>query len=241
MTDLGDVTSADSDSGGKDAAVAEKVVFSTLRDAACAECGAELLSGSFLVVEKDQPRCLACAELDHLVYLPRGDTALTRRSRKYSTQSAVVVRFSRARGRYERQGVLVEAAALERAEIECHADGPAREQARRRAAVAREVAEKNFQAEFAARIAAQYPECPRETALLITRHACEKYSGRVGRSAAAKEFDAQAVELAVRAHIRHALTDYDRLLGGGMERSDARARVAGRVDAVAVQWSRGAG
>jgi hypothetical protein len=232
------VTPKDSGSDDSDASAAEKVVFSTLRDASCAECGTELLSGSLLVVEKDRPLCLVCAELDHLVYLPRGDTALTRRSRKYSSLSAVVVRFSRARGRYERQGVLVEAAALERAEIECHADGPAREQARRRAAAAREIAERSFQAEFAATIATQYPGCPRETALLITRHACEKYSGRVGRSAAAKEFDTQAVDLAVRAHIRHALTDYDRLLGQGLERSEARVRVAGRVDAVAEQWSR---
>lgn len=133
----------------------------------------------------------------------------------------------------------MEAAALERAEIECHADGPVREQARRRAAVARSMADRAFQEKFAAKIAAQYPGCPHETALLITRHACEKYSGRVGRSAAAKEFDAAAVDLAVCAHIRHALTDYERLLGQGLERADARARVAGRVDAVAGKWRKG--
>jgi hypothetical protein len=70
-------------------------------------------------MEKEQPLCLGCADLDHLVYLPAGDAALSRRSRKHSTLSAVVVRFSRARKRYERQGLLVEASALEQAEQEC--------------------------------------------------------------------------------------------------------------------------
>jgi hypothetical protein len=59
-----------------------------------------------------------CAEMNHLVYLPAGDAALTRRAKKGSNLSAVVVRFSRARKRYERHGILVEEEALERAERE---------------------------------------------------------------------------------------------------------------------------
>ena len=93
----------------------EIVVFSILKPSACAECGEELWKGSFLRMEKGKPLCLECADLDHLVFLPRGDVALTRRSRKYSILSAVVVRFSRSRKRYERQGLLVESGALERA------------------------------------------------------------------------------------------------------------------------------
>ena len=89
------------------------VVFSILKPSACAECGVELWKGSFLRMEKEKPLCLECADLDHLVFLPRGDVALTRRSRKYSVLSAVVVRFSRSRKRYERQGLLVESGALE--------------------------------------------------------------------------------------------------------------------------------
>ena len=80
------------------------VVFSILRDSKCIECGEELWKGSFLFMENGRPLCLRCADLDHLVYLPRGDNALTRRAKKNSVLSAVVVRFSRARGRYERQG-----------------------------------------------------------------------------------------------------------------------------------------
>ena len=65
------------------------------------------------------PLCMSCAGLAHLVLLSSGDAALTRRARKHSRLSAVLVRFGRARKRYERQGVLVEEAAIEQAEAEC--------------------------------------------------------------------------------------------------------------------------
>ena len=94
----------------------ELVVFSILRDSQCAGCSNDLRNGDLLSKEAGRPLCLICADLDHLVYLPRGDAALTRRAKKYSTLSAVVVRFSRSRGRYERQRILVEEAALQRAD-----------------------------------------------------------------------------------------------------------------------------
>jgi hypothetical protein len=109
---------------------ADIVVFDILRDSACAECGEELRRGRLLRLEGDRPLCLACADLGHLVFLPRGDAALTRRAGQYSTLRAVVVRFSRTRKRYERQGILVEEAALARAEETCLADAEARARAR---------------------------------------------------------------------------------------------------------------
>jgi len=112
----------------------ELIVFSTLRDSQCAECGAKLPQGSFLFMEGGQPLCLACADLDHLVYLPRGDAALTRRARKHSALAAVVVRFSRARKRYERQGLLVEDSALAKAEEERLSDEALRARRREREA-----------------------------------------------------------------------------------------------------------
>lgn len=81
-----------------------------------------MFRGSFLTLENNAPVCLPCAGLDHLVFLPSGDPALTRRAGRYSRLRAVVVRFSRARARYERQGILVEPLALERARQECLAD-----------------------------------------------------------------------------------------------------------------------
>ena len=44
--------------------------------------------------------------------------------------------------------------------------------------------------------------------------------GRVGRTAAAKALDPEVVDLAVQAHVRHELTDYDDHLSAGMERRE---------------------
>jgi hypothetical protein len=138
----------------------EIVVFSILKPSVCAECGEELWKGSFLRMEKGKPLCLECADLDHLVFIPRGDAALTRRSRKYSTLSAVVVRFSRSRKRYERQGLLVESGALDRAEEECLSDEAKRRIAREKAALAREQADQRYVAQFTDAIRSRYPDCP---------------------------------------------------------------------------------
>jgi hypothetical protein len=223
-------------SGQPDGENKEIVVFSIIRESTCAECGAELWKGSFLRMEAERPLCLACADLDHLVFLPRGDTALTRRASKYSTLRAVVVRFSRARNRYERQGILVEEAALNQAERECLADAEARERVRERAAQRRNELDVRYIKEFAERVGEMFPGCPVEERQAIADHACQKYSGRVGRSAAAQAFDLKVIELAVRAHVRHNHTKYDQLLARGIERMDARAAVGDAVDDVIVRW-----
>jgi hypothetical protein len=98
------------------------VVISPIKDWTCAGCGG---SGGLLLMEDTGPVCMTCAELDHLVFLPAGDARLTRRAKRASELSAVVVRFSRTRRRYERQGVLVEPDALAHAEAECLAERPA--------------------------------------------------------------------------------------------------------------------
>jgi hypothetical protein len=59
----------------------------------------------------------------------------------------------------------------------------------------------------------------------------------VGRTAAAKEFDEDAVRKAVVAHIRHVETNYDELLGAGHERADARNIVAEQLDEVIERWT----
>jgi hypothetical protein len=215
----------------------EIVVFSIVRDSVCAECGRELWKGSFLRMEHDKPLCLSCADLDHLWFLPSGDAALTRRASRYTGLRAVVVRFSRARGRYERQGVLVEQAALERAEQECLDDAEHRRRARERAAERRSAADQAYVQAFAGRVAELYPGCPPAEAAVIASHACAVGSGRIGRSSEAKQLDAEAVALAVRAHVRHAHTPYDELLAEGVDRADARARVYDRVQGVLARWS----
>jgi ribosomal protein L14 len=105
--------------------------------------------GAFLLMEKEQPLCLSCGDLDQLVFLLAGDAALSRRARKHSPLAAVVVRFNQARKRYERQGLLVAEEAVAQAEEECAADAPARAAARARAAVAREAEDREFVASLA--------------------------------------------------------------------------------------------
>jgi hypothetical protein len=214
------------------------VVFSILKPSTCAECGTELMKGSLLRMEKQKPLCLECADLDHLVFLPRGDVALTRRSRKHSVLSAVVVRFSRSRKRYERQGLLVESGALERAQEECLSDEGKRRIAREKGSLARDRADNQYVAQFVDCIRSRYPDCPPGEAEAIAKHACEKYSGRVGRSSLAKSFDATAIDLAVKAHVRHTHTDYDRLLSRGWERTEARSAVSDRVTEIMERWRR---
>ena len=75
----------------------------------CHRCGG---AGDLLMMESTGPACLRCVGLDDLVFLPTGDAKLTRRAKANSARYAVVVRFSKARGRYERQGLLVEPRAL---------------------------------------------------------------------------------------------------------------------------------
>jgi hypothetical protein len=215
-------------------------VFISNRDNRCAECGEDLGHRAWItLVDEGRAMCLGCADLDHLVFLPAGDTALTRRARKHSGLSAVVLKWSRARKRYERQGLLVEEGALAQAEQECTADAAAREARRARAAERRAELDDAYLVRFAARVRELYPHCPRGREEQIAEHACRKYSGRVGRSTAAKSLDESAVHLAVLAHVRHTETAYDALLVRGCARDEARARVSDQVFTVLARWSQG--
>ena len=216
----------------------ELVVFWIIHDSACAECGVELGKGRFLRMEAGRPLCLTCADLDHLVFLPRGSAAFTRRARKHSTLSAVVLRFSQSRKRYERQGLLVEEPALGRAEQECLADAEARTLARARAAERRERLDEQYMRAFAQHVKKIFPGCPAGEREVIAKHACLKHSGRIDRSCADRRFDETAVELAVQAHVRHEHTDYDELLARSMDRSEARAAVRATVEGVLDGWRR---
>ena len=209
------------------------VVFKPLGDFTCPTCGG---TDNFLKKEDAGPLCLSCADLDTLVFLPAGDAALTRRAKKASTLSAVVVRWSRSRRRYERQGTLAEPAALEFAEEQCLTDEEARARRRERDRERRTAEDIRLQAAFAERIRALFPGCPRPRATAIARHAAARGSGRVGRSAAGRALADDAVTLAVVASVRHEDTHYDQLLMTGVLRDVARAQVRDVVEAVLDRW-----
>ena len=212
-------------------------VFITSKESICDECKEELGSRAWIVLDGDAGAlCLSCADLDHLAFLPSGDAALTRRSKKYSTLSAVVLKWSKARKHYERQGLLVEETALKQAELECLADEEVRLKRRLREADRRAELDTAYIQSFTERTCQLFPGCPSETAVSIAEHACTKYSGRVGRSAAAKALDENAIGLAVRAHVRHVETPYDKLLMKGWDRVEARLQVQEQVESVLTKW-----
>jgi hypothetical protein len=212
-------------------------VFISTRDSICDECGDELGRRAWITLTEDKKAlCLTCADLAHLIFLPSADAALTRRARKHSILSAVVLKWSHARKRYERQGLLVESRALEKAERECLADNEARARRRERAAARRAEMDRDYVKQFAERVRELYPGCPSGREVAIAEHACLKYSGRIGRSASAKEFDENAVQQAVIAHIRHVETEYDELLANYYERRNAREQVKDAVDSVLLKW-----
>jgi len=213
-------------------------VFDILRESKCTDCGKQLLGGDFLFIERKRPLCLTCADLDHLVYLARGDTALTRRARKHSKLSAVVVRFSRARKRYERQGVLVEESALQQAGAECLGDAEQRSERRERAEIYRDKQDQVLAIRMAESIRQMFPGCPPEEAQAIAAHTSVRGSGRVGRTASGRALDEEALQAAVVAAIRHRHTKYDRLLMNGLDRLDARNAVRDEIDRVLERWRR---
>ena len=183
----------------KASAPKELVVFSTLRDSKCSECGQELL--------------------------------------KVSTAHAVVVRFSRSRGRYERQGLLVEPAALARAEDECLADEELRLRRRERDVERRDQEDAKLVERMTAQILALYPRCPPKEAHAIAAHTAARGSGRVGRTGAGRALEQDALRMAVIAAVRHGHTGYDELLMQGVDRREAREQVRPRIEAVLDEWS----
>lgn len=212
------------------------VVFITRREGKCAECGTEFFDGAMIRLEDGRPLCLDCADLGHLEFLTRGNTALTRRASKHSPLRAVVVQWSRTRNRYERQGILVTAQSIDRAEKECLEDADVRERQRERAAERRGGLEAAYVASVAGAICNAFPGCPPGDAEHIAAWTCQKHSGRVGRSAAAKSLDPQALKLAVIAHIRHEHTGYDRLLMLHGDRESARQSVRSEISLILEQW-----
>lgn len=217
----------------------ENQVHISKRDTVCIECKESIKTTSLVVLMGgSNVICLSCADLDHLVYLPSGNAALTRRATKHSKLTAVVYEWSSARKRNERQGILVDKLAIEKAEAECLSDEDARAIRRKRDAERRAKLDEQYIAQFEKRILELFPSCSASRAAEIAEHACEKYSGRIGRSSEAKNLSSHAVELAVVASIRHRDTDYDERLNSGWSRDDARDAIREQVDALLHNWSK---
>jgi hypothetical protein len=217
----------------KQNAAPDLVVIIPLTDWACAGCQD---TGPYLIMDNVGTLCLTCADMDHLIFLPAGDATLTRRAKKASGLSAVVMKFNKSRKRYDRQGILVEEPALEQAEQSCLADEEIRLRRRERDRERRADEDVELMARMAELIGKLFPNCPADRATAIARHTGLRGSGRVGRSAAGRALDEEALTRAVVASIRHEDTEYDELLMSGVERDEARSRIRTKIDSVLAEW-----
>lgn len=204
----------------------------------CYKCGVAIKRGEYSIseLEKGKSLCFNCSPFKNLTFLPSGDAALTRRSKKYSALFSIVQEWNNRRKRYERRGIFVEADAIKLAKAECQADSFERAEKRQKAAVKREKDDIEYIQIFSKNIRLMYPFLPADREMAIAKHACEKYSGRVGRTAAAKEFDEEMIRKAVIAHIRHNETGYDDLFGKGKLKRDIRLEVKPHIEAILRRW-----
>jgi hypothetical protein len=114
------------------------LVFPSQGEGDCPYCAAPLQDSAFVTFKNDAIACVKCGGLENLEFLPSGNTALTRRANALSAFKYVVLKFSRARKRYERQGILAGPEILDQARRECEADEAARESKRQASAARRE-------------------------------------------------------------------------------------------------------
>src|SRR5581483_10945986 len=177
------------------------------------------------------------------VFVPRGDPALTRAL--LARGALRVVSF--LSGKKQQIGVAALAAAIEEARREVAATAEKRAVARERSRERRAADEADYRAAFARELVRLFPSIPEADREAVVRLTCEVSSGRVGRTSWAKSLAEEPIRLAVRAHVRHAHTEYDALLrkaglGAAFGRADDEARqaareaVAGKIEAVLRAW-----
>ena len=91
----------------------------------CENCKKLIEKGKLVVLrEGNVSQCQKCADLnlDHLVFLPSGNSSLTRRATRHSELAVEVREYAPAMLTVRRQGILIEPEALEKARKECEAD-----------------------------------------------------------------------------------------------------------------------
>jgi hypothetical protein len=100
----------------------DPIVYALSKPSRCFGCDLRLLENSIVKLQNtDNDRevlCRICAELETLEVLPSGNAAITRLAKKYSKTRFVIVKWSETWKCYERQGLLLEPQAIDRAEQE---------------------------------------------------------------------------------------------------------------------------
>lgn len=217
---------------------AQNIFITKKQKLKCSKCRKPVPVGAMFVAESENDRgtCFSCSAFTSYTLLPPGNVALTRRSKKHSTLCAVLLQWNQRRRRYERKGQYVETIAIITAKQECADDKEDRERKNIKAAEKRRILDQEYILNFGEAIRIHFPNCPPKREYEIAEHACEKHSGRVGRTAHAKQFDLSMIELAVIAHIRHVETNYDTQFGKGQAKKDIRAQLNGTINTILNSW-----
>lgn len=190
----------------------------------CSSCDS---SAEVLIKAKKGALCFDCVGLGHLVFLPSADAALTRRAKRASFMSVVVVCPTTRHYPYERLGILVANDALELAAQECLNDADARSM------------KDQSRDDYAEAIRSQFPGCPPARAKAIAFHAVLVSRGARRGVAAAGEHAPDAVRRAVSDSVRHVDTDYDDMLLSGIDPKEARKRLQHSVVHILDNWRDG--
>lgn len=145
-------------------------------------------------------------------FLPRGSAFMTRRVKR-GPHWVLLGSYNRKGGYRPTKGVYAPRAAIEEARVAEQATAEKRARSQERSRLRRKKAEKRYREEFKEAglrfldFTPEHGDLAERIAAETAVHACEKHSGRVGRTSRL-ELQEKA-ELAVRAHIRHRFTSYD--------------------------------
>ncbi len=97
-------------------------VFSLSRASRCHACDKKLLPGQLVKLEQTQDEkealCSACAKLDQLELVLKGNAKISRLASKHSAESFIVMKWSDMWKCYERIGILVTTEAVDQAQKE---------------------------------------------------------------------------------------------------------------------------
>ncbi|KAH8652089.1 hypothetical protein BX600DRAFT_88166 [Xylariales sp. PMI_506] len=88
--------------------------------------------------------------------------------------------------------------------------------------------------EFRDAVVKTFPKIPIHNIPRLITRTMQKGSNRVGRTGTLTL--TEKAELAVRAHIRHCYTDYDRLMNTGVKQSNARTATSKKVEEMMKEW-----
>ncbi|MDA2891923.1 DUF2293 domain-containing protein [Mycolicibacterium sp. BiH015] len=181
----------------------------------CANCG-----GIHDLILDDSGLCRDCAGLGHLVFLPSGAAALTRRTVKAAPTSAVVLR---ANTRNVRHGILADQRAIELAALQCLRDHQ----------YLSEVGEQ-IRHDIADAIRTEFPGCPQSRADAIAYDAAVRR-----RNARSGATDPDYICEIVQDSVRRVDTEYDDLSLIGLDRVEAERKTQAQVDNVIDTWRSG--